>query len=500
MRRIVCGSVHRARAATLVFGTLLAVAVAGAGLAACGSKSGTERTGSVLWHGCGSIECASLSVPLDRAKPTGRHIELALARRPADGTRLGVLLANPGGPGGSGVGLVQAADQVFGPKIRERFDIVSWDPRGVGASTPIDCSDRLDSFYAADRSNADEATARKNAIVAKQFADSCRRNGRGLLPYLSTRASAADMDAIRAAMRVPTISYLGFSYGTYLGALYADRYPNRLRAMVLDGAIDPALSNGASTIRQAVGFDRSLDAFLRWCTDNSKCAFARHGNPVSAFHDLTTSLEHETLPGKVGGEQRTLGPGEANIGIATALYAGRGRDGWERLGIALAHASRGNGSGLLELSDIYTGRRPGGRYNNETDAFYAIGCLDAPAPPTLAAVRKIAVTAERVAPVFGASNAWLGLPCTFWPAKPDGTIGPIRAAAAPPILVIGTTDDPATPYKSAQALAKELKRGRLLTYVGEGHTAYGRGDSCIDDNVETYLISRRLPPPGTRCK
>jgi pimeloyl-ACP methyl ester carboxylesterase len=336
--------------------------------------------------------------------------------------------------------------------------------------------------------------------VAKRFADACRRNGHGLLPFLSTRASVADMDAIRAAMRVPTISYLGFSYGTYLGALYAERYPNRVRAMVLDGAIDPALSAAAGTIRQAVGFDRALDAFLAWCKRDSKCHFASGGNPTTAFHDLTNSLSRETLPASVGGEKRTLGPGEANIAVATALYAGRGKSGWERLGNALRDAAQGDGSGLVALSDIYTGRQPGGRYDNETDAFYAIGCLDAPAPPTVAAVRRIAVRAERVAPVFGASNAWLGLPCTFWPAKPDGKVGPIRAAGAPPILVIGTTDDPATPYASARALSRELQSGRLLTYVGEGHTAYGRGNACIDDKVDAYLISRRLPRAGTRCK
>jgi len=330
-----------------------------------------------------------------------------------------VLLTNPGGPGGSGVDLVRHADDVFGASVRDRFDIVSWDPRGVGAGTSVDCGDKLDYFYAVDRSNADASTMRKNVVAAKRLAAGCRRNSHGLLPFLSTRASVADMDAIRVA--------------------------------------------------------------------------------ITAFHDLTTSLAHETLPARVGGEQRTLGPGEANIGIATALYAGRGRSGWERLGNALRDAAQGDGSGLLALSDLYTGRQPGGRYDDETDAFYEIGCLDAPAPPTAAAVRRIAARAERVAPVFGASNAWLGLPCTFWPAKPDGNAGPIHAAGAPPILVIGTTDDPATPYASARALSRQLQSGRLLTYVGEGHTAYGRDDSCIDDKVDAYLISLRLPRVGTRC-
>lgn len=484
----------------MAIGAALLVMVVSAGLASCDTTPSTERTASVLWHRCGSIQCATLSVPLDRTRADGRQIQLALARRPADGKRRGVLLANPGGPGGSGIELVQAAADVFGDSVRDQFDIVSWDPRGVGSSASVDCSDKLDFFYSVDRSNADASTARANADAAKRFADACRRNSHGLLPYLSTRATAADMDAIRAAMGVRTISYLGFSYGTYLGALYADRYPSRVRAMVLDGAIDPALSSAAGTIRQAAGFDRALAAFLAWCADNSKCDFARRGNPLTAFHDLTTSLRHETLPAKVGGEKRTLGPGEANIGIATALYAGRGRDGWERLGTALRDAAQGDGSGLLELSDIYTGRRPGGRYDDQTDAFYEIGCLDAPAPPTVAAVRRTAAQAARAAPVFGASNTWLGLPCTFWPAKPDGKPGPIHAVGAPPILVIGTTDDPATPYESAQALSRELQSGRLLTYVGEGHTAYGHGHSCIDDKVDTYLVSLALPRSGTRCK
>jgi len=300
-------------------------------------------------------------------------------------------------------------------------------------------------------------------------------------------------------MGVRTISYLGFSYGTYLGALYADAYPNRVRAMVLDGAIDPGRSFADGTVRQAVGFDRSLEAFLAWCRDNSDCDFASSGNPITAFHKLTNSLAHETLPAEVDGEKRTLGPGEANIGIATALYAGRGPGGWETLGKALRDAAQGNGSGLLALSDIYTGREKGGSYDDQTDAFYAIGCLDAPAPPTVAAVTRVAERAERAAPVFGASTMWLGLPCTFWPAKPDAKVGPIHAAGAPPILVIGTTDDPATPYESAQALSRDLESARLLTYVGEGHTAYGRGDRCIDEKVDAYLISRRLPREGTRC-
>jgi pimeloyl-ACP methyl ester carboxylesterase len=409
-----------------------------------------------------------------------------------------VLLTNPGGPGGSGIELVQQARDIFDQSVLDQFDIVSWDPRGVGASTSVNCGDDLDSFYAVDRTRADAATARASAAAAKQFDDACRRLSGDLLPYVSTSASADDMDAIRAAMGERSITYLGFSYGTYLGALYANRYPNRVRAMVLDGAIDPAQSYAAATIGQAVGFDHALDAFLSWCRNNRRCAFAHDGNPATSFDDLTISLENETLPAEIAGEKRTLGPGEANIGIATALYAGK--VGWVTLGKALRDAAEGKGTALLALSDEYTGRRPGGKYDNETAAFYAIGCLDSPAPRSPAAVQRLAARAARAAPVFGASNVWLGLPCTFWPAAPVGTVGPIHAPLAPPIVVIGNTDDPATPYKSAQALARELESGHLLTYVGEGHTAYGRGDDCIDTKVDRYLLARELPKPGTRCR
>lgn len=454
----------------------------------------------MVWHKCGAIECSTLSVPLDRTHPGGRRIQLSLARRPARGRRLGVLLTNPGGPGAPGIELVQDADRIFDSSVRDRFDIVSWDPRGVGQSAPVACAGNLDSFYAVDRSRADAATLRANVAVSKQFVASCERGSGELLPYLSTSASADDMDAIRAAMGVPTISYLGFSYGTLLGAVYADRFPNRVQAMVLDGAIDPAQSYASATIAQAAGFDRALGAFLRWCGASSQCQFARNGNPITAFADLQKILAHETEPAELGGERRTLGPGEANIGIATALYAGNSPAGWEALGKALRDAAQGNGSGLLALSDSYTGRRSGGRYDNETAAFYAIGCLDAPVPETPGAVQRVAARAARVAPVFGASTVWLGLPCTFWPAPPVGRVGPIRAAGAPPILVLGTTDDPATPYSAAQHLARELQSGRLLTYVGEGHTAYGRGDSCIDTKVSNYLTTGVLPPVGTRCR
>jgi hypothetical protein len=269
--------------------------------------------------------------------------------------------------------------------------------------------------------------------------------------------------------------------------------------MVLDGAVDPAATYEEAVIAQSVGFERALDAFLDWCDDSSDCEFAPTGNPETAFDHVMEMLELETLPAEIDGEERTLGIGEANIGVATALYVGEGENGWVRLGRALGDAATGDGSGLLALSDDYTGRSTGGTYNNLTAAFYAIGCLDGPAPKTARAVTRLAARAARDAPNFGASTVWLGLPCTFWPVNPDGRPAPVEAAGAPPILVLGTTNDPATPYAQAEALAEQLDSGHLLTYDGQGHTAYGRGNSCIDEAVDDYLVDLTPPLDGTRC-
>ena len=482
--------------------TLAVLAVVTCVFASCGSSPRAEsraatRTGALQWHDCGVVQCASLSVPLDWKRPDGPKIQLSLARRPANGRRTGVLLANPGGPGGSGIELVQQSGAFVNSSVLDRFDIVSWDPRGVGKSTPVACSPNLDFFFAVDANGTDPATVRASAAASERLVAGCRRASGRLLPYMSTEATVHDMDAIRAAMQVPTIDYLGFSYGTYLGARYANEYPARVRTMVLDGAVDPAADYSDSALRQAVGFEHAFDAFLAWCRSDSSCEFARGGDPGRAYDSLMSSLAGESDPATVHGRHRLLGAGEASIGVVNALYSGR--DGWKQLGTALNDAARGDGSQLLALSDQYTGRRPDGTYDNETAAFYATVCLDGPVPRTIAAVTQLAKRAARVAPHFGASTVWSGLPCTYWPVPPVSRPAPIHAAGAPPIVVVGNTDDPATPYSGAQALAKELRSGHLLTYVGEGHTAYGRGDDCIDNAIDAYLISRTVPAAGMRC-
>jgi len=487
---------RRPHAAAVV---VLVLAVAASG---CTGSSGSvvlrhELIGTIDWKPCEKVECGTLSVPLDYRHPNGAHISLALARLPAAHKRLGVLFTNPGGPGGSGVDFLRDADQVFPAKIRNSFDLVSWDPRGIGASAPVECLDELDPFYAVDRDPQTPAAVAQNVAVAKAFVAACRRNSPQLLPYVSTVSTVRDLDAIRAALGESQISYVGFSYGTLIGAEYADLFPKRVRAMVLDGAIDPALGYAQTAIDQAKSFDDDLDAFFTDCRANPDCRFARGGDPAAAFDDLVRTIAQEPIPGTVDGEHRTLGPGELDVGVSSALYSGRA--GYDDLATALAQAGRGVGYDMLDLADDYTGRTTGGKYTNETAANYAVGCIDSPGPTTVAAVQQIAARAARAAPHFGASTVWLGLPCIYWPVPPEGRIAAIHAPLAPPIVVVGTTHDPATPYSWAQGLASELRTGDLLTASGESHTSYGRGNSCVDDDVNRYLLDLVAPARGTTC-
>jgi pimeloyl-ACP methyl ester carboxylesterase len=487
------------RRALVVLAVTLALTVA---VTACGRTGSTvalrdETTGTVAWHPCNGIECGSLSVPLDFRHPDGPRITLALARLPARKKARGVLFANPGGPGGSGVDLLRESADIFPAEIRDSFDLVSWDPRGVGASSPVHCLDDLDAFYAVDHDPATAAQVAQNVDASRAFVAGCRKHSAAILPYLSTTASARDIDAIRVAIGVPQISYVGFSYGTFLGATYADLYPTHVRAMVLDGAIDPALSYADTSIDQAKSFEADLDAFFAYCSGASDCTFAHGSDPAQSYDDLARTIAAEPIPGVVSGEQRTLGPGELDLGVAGALYSGA--DGYKALASALAEAARGAGGQMLALSDAYTGRQRNGKYTNETDAFYATGCIDAPAPPTVTAVAVLAARAARVAPHFGASTVWLGLPCTYWPVAAEAAAAPIHAPGAPPIVVVGALHDPATPYAWAQSLARELKSGRLLTASGNSHTSYGRGDQCVDDTVDAYLLRLQPPAAGAQC-
>jgi pimeloyl-ACP methyl ester carboxylesterase len=467
--------------------------------AATDTTASTRGAGSrtaepaVDWDDCGDLECATLVVPRSYAEPDGPTFELALARRPADGESIGSLLVNPGGPGAPGTVLVANAEAFLADELLERFDVVGWDPRGTGSSTSIDCTDDLDFFFGADHSPDDAAEVEAQIEAGGELARDCESNAADVLPYLSSSETVDDMESIRVALDEQQINYLGFSYGTLLGTMYADAYPDRVRAMVLDGAVDPTLGFEEFTRDQASAFDTALAAFLDDCARRD-CNFGGD-DPHLAFARLMAQIDAESLPGEVAGEARTLGPGEADIGVASALYYGV--QGWALLGDALRDAARGDGSSLLVLADQYTGRDTDGEYDNSQEAFYGVSCLDVPTPPA----PEMAAVAGRVAeaaPVFGASSVWLSVPCSVWPVPPRGAPRAYRAEGAPPIVVVGTSNDPATPVKWAEALASQLASAHLVLWRGEGHGALGQSD-CVDDLATRYFVDLVPPARGTEC-
>lgn len=447
----------------------------------------------VKWSACGMYDCATLDVPLDYADPNGEKIQLALKRRAArGGQKIGSLLINPGGPGGSAVDFLSSFAAGPGVQLNTRFDIVAFDPRGVGQSTPLNCHSTIDKLISADPTPDDDAEWMSIDADAKAFADECAMKYPKLLPHMGTRDVARDMDQVRAAVGDDKLSYFGYSYGTELGAVYAGLFPEKVRALVLDGALDLKLTALEVGLEQADGFERALATFFDWCGGSaSNCSWARGSQPKDAYLKLSAAIEAKPLA--VG--NRKVGPGEFLLGVIAPLYSGE--SGYRALSNALTSAAGGDGSALLSFVDQYTERNRDGTYGNIQEANNAVNCIDMPSP-SYAELRTHEMEFATASPTFGISTLTGYLVCAHWAVqatKPEVLSG----AGASPILVIGTTGDPATPYKWAQALADELDSGHLLTYEGEGHTAFGRNVPCIDNAVEAYLIDGKLPAEGTKC-
>jgi pimeloyl-ACP methyl ester carboxylesterase len=455
------------------------------------------------WEDCGErLECTKVTVPVDWQAPDGATLDLAVVRRPADdsGQRIGSLLMNPGGPGASGVDYVaDYVDQVTSRELRSRFDVVGFDPRGVGESDPVDClSDaEMDQFLAFD---ADPSTAEGMAAIRKEsaaFAQGCAKDAGELLGHVDTASAARDMDVLRAVLGDDRLSYLGKSYGTFLGATYAELFPHRVGRLVLDGAIDPALTYDEISIGQAQGMEQALRAYVEDCPNRKDCPL--RGSTDDGLQQVRSVVDAaEQRPLRTDDPQRPLTGSLAFYGLVAPLYEDAS---WHLLDSALAGALAGDGSGLLELADLYADRQPDGTYSsNLLEAFNAVNCLDYPVDASPEAMATTAKRLEEASPTFGDALAYGEVMCDEWPVPPVGRPGPARAAGAPPILVVGTTGDPATPYPWAQALADELDAGRLLTWEGEGHTAYLRGSACVDAAVDAYLVDGVLPGEGATCR
>jgi pimeloyl-ACP methyl ester carboxylesterase len=442
-----------------------------------------------------------LTVPIDYSHPEGETLKLALlkveAARPS--ARVGSLVVNPGGPGGSGVAYASAADVIVTQPIRESYDIVGFDPRGVGLSSPIKClNDReVDGFVGADPTPDSKTEEQQLADSAGSFASRCKANGGPLLGHVSTIEAAKDMDVLRAALGEPKLDYLGKSYGTFLGATYADLFPSTVGKFVLDGAIDPNLTSSQINEGQAVGFETATQAYVQDCVSQGRCPL---GNSVaSGMQRLRGFLKQlDASPPPVDDPfVRRLTEGWGSLGIAVAMYD---PELWSQLTQALRDAFGGNADLLMTLAGRYADRDSQGHYtSNLMQVIYAVNCLDRAESKELTHFESEARRLSAKAPTWGPFLAWSALPCGSWPVPANNAPKKITASGSGPIVVVGTTRDPATPYRWAQGLAAELENGHLITFNGDGHTAYKRSNSCVDDAVDAYLLKGVVPPTGLRC-
>ncbi|SDC63761.1 alpha/beta hydrolase [Streptomyces prasinopilosus] len=486
------------------FARWTALAACAALLAAgCVGSGDRDRGGTAIdWGRCEASgdtpapgdgwQCGTLRVPLDWSDPDGGTIGLALIRARATGDdRLGSLLFNFGGPGGSGVSMLPSY-ATTASKLRERYDLVSWDPRGVAASEGIRCRDDEEIQAAESVDSTPDTPAEKRAYFADaaDFGKGCRESAGKLLAHVSTTDTARDMDRIRQALGDDRLHYFGISYGTELGGVYAHLFPKRVGRLVLDAVVDPSADTVGHAENQTRGFQRALENYLESTGRDP-------GQGSREIAELLDRLDAEPLPTSSKG--RELTQSLALTGIVLPLY---GEDGWPVLTSALEAAEEGDGSELLALADGYNERDASGRYGTTTHSQRAISCLDDKQRMTADRTEELLPEFERISPVFGSFLGWdtAGW-CHEWPVPGQHDTPEVSAPGAAPVLVIGNTGDPATPYEGARRMADELGEGvgTVLTWEGEGHGAYGSGSDCVDSTVDAYLLEGTVPKDGKVC-
>jgi len=450
-----------------------------------------------------SYECARLDVPLDYTKPQGRRAQLAVLRQKALGARLGSLVINPGGPGASGTAAVVkiVSPGVGSGPVAQRFDLVGFDPRGVGASTPtIDCLD--DREWEAERADLDidpspegiEQTENEN----KQFVQRCidRSGGVEVLANVGTRDASRDIDILRDALGDDKLTYLGYSYGTSLGTAYAEAFPRNVRAMVLDGAVDPMMPRIDEVVAQNKGFQQAFDAYAATCAKSPTCPLGTDpARATERFQQFARPLVHNPLPTRGG---RQLNYVDAVIGVKLAMYQ---ESAWPVLTQALTAATQGDGTVLLALADFYFDRGPDGHYLNMLEAFEVINCVDEERVTDRAEVAEISRKVLEVAPFEDDGNPIVAAldSCAFWPVPPTGRPHVPNVTGLPRTLTVSVTGDPATPYQAGVDLAKALG-GSLLSVTGHQHTAALQGNACVDGKVSSYLIDLKVPDGEAKCE
>lgn len=461
--------------------------------------------GQVLtWEPCEQgRECAWLTVPRDYAEPAGPTIRLRLTRVPASGPadrRQGSLVVNPGGPGASGLDFASYVARSVAPAVAREFDIVGFDTRGVGRSAPVRCmtAEQTTRWLRADLSPDTPAEERRIMALGAKLARGCLEMSPGIARHVGTENTVRDLDIMRAALGDDRLNLLGYSYGTYLGSLYAEDFPDRVGRFVLDGAVDPSLDVMEISKGQSRGFQVAVTRFAKDCAQSSNCPWpGPYTSVISGINRLLSDIDRTPMP---TGAARQLVQAEALSAIFYAMYSPAL---WPSLRFALNQAALGDGRGLQTIADYAADRTLPNQYEtNMASAFPAIACWDGPAAPGRAALKAAAAAWSRKAPVpeLARAMSWGNAACSAWFGHSTRIPAPALSTTTSPILVIGTTYDPATPYAWAQALARQLPTATLLTYDGDGHTAYGSGSRCIDDAVDRYLLTGEVPPAGTVCR
>ncbi|MEV6073106.1 alpha/beta hydrolase [Nocardia sp. NPDC052001] len=442
-------------------------------------------------------ECARVTVPVDYENPDRATAKIAVSRIKATGNKIGSLLFNPGGPGVPGISMVNIAD---GTPLAERFDRVGFDPRGIGSSQPaIKCLTSKEND--AERAEAPKDNSPAGIAAAetenKQYADKCvERTGKDFLAHVGTREVVQDMDVIRAALGDAKLSYVGYSYGTRLGYAYAEKFPDKVRALVLDGALDPSQDPVKESVLQATSFQNTFTKFAQDCATKPDCPLGTDpAQFVARYRALVNPLWDKPVPTD---DPRGLHYGDAITGTQQALYTNRF---WPVLTKGLRELATGTGDTLLKLADMYDGRAEDGTYDNSQDAFNSIRCVDDPPITDRAVAAKQDAEYRKGAPFLddahGSDAAPLEL-CAIWPVPNTSTPHRISIPNLPKTVVISTTNDPATPYQAGVDLADQLK-GSLITFNGDRHTVSLSGVQCVDDPVIAYLVDLTTPAAGLTC-
>ncbi len=457
-----------------------------------------------VWASCGDgMECADVYAPLDWGDPAGETITLRLVKHLATGgERIGTLFVNPGGPGASGADYVaENIDSVIPADVLRAYDVVGWDPRGVGESTQVRCLDAagMDDYLfglgeEAGLERGSDAWIDAAVEQSRTFGEACEQRTGDLIGHVSTADTVRDLDMLRAIVDDDRLHYLGFSYGTYIGARYADAYPDRVGRLVLDGAMDPTSTLPDVVREQTRGFELALRAYLADCLQRNDCPF--RGSVDEAMSVIGGLLDRVDANPLTGSDGRTLAAGTMLTAIITPLYS---QSNWGYLDQLFTTVDQGDADVALSLADFYYDRVGGEYVSNSTEAFSAINCLDYPGGELdRERMRAEAAELDKIAPTIGRFQGFGDVSCAEWPVQGAADRQPVRAAGAEPILVVGTTGDPATPYRWAESLADQLETGVLVTYRGEGHTAYG-GNACVDDVVNAYLLQGVVPAQDPLC-